>query len=130
MEVAMAIATEKGRLISAEKVQGTPVLNAKGEDLGHVAEIMIDKYSGRVAYAVLKYGSVLGLGGKLFALPWDVLKYDTRWNAYVVNIAEEKLRDAPSFDAANPPDMADPRWGKHIHAYYGLSASWLDASVG
>jgi sporulation protein YlmC with PRC-barrel domain len=82
----MAIAGEKGRLISADKVEGTAVLNAEGEDFGHVAEIMIDKPTGRVVYAVLKYGSVLGLGGRLFALPWDVLTHDTRWNGYVVNI--------------------------------------------
>jgi hypothetical protein len=126
----MAIAGEKGRLISADKVEGTAVLNAEGDDLGHIAEIMIDKPSGRVVYAVLKYGSVLGLGGKLFALPWDVLTYDTRWNGYVVNIPEERLKNAPSFDGADPPNMADLRWGKQIHDYYGSSASWLDASVG
>jgi sporulation protein YlmC with PRC-barrel domain len=126
----MAITNEKGRLISAEKVEGTSVVNARGEDLGHIAEIMLDKPTGRVAYAVLKYGSFLGLGGKLFALPWDVLTYDTRWGAYVVNIPEERLKSAPSFDEANPPDMADPRWGRQIHDYYGSSASWLDTSVG
>jgi sporulation protein YlmC with PRC-barrel domain len=126
----MAITDEKGRLISAEKVEGTSVVNARGEDLGHIAEIMLDKPTGRVAYAVLKYGSFLGLGGKLFALPWDVLKYDTHRSAYIVNIPEERLKNAPSFDEATPPDMADPRWGKQIHDYYGSSASWLDTSVG
>jgi sporulation protein YlmC with PRC-barrel domain len=58
----MAIAGEKGRLISADKVEGTAVVNPKGENLGHISEIMIDKVSGKVAYAVLKYGSVVGLG--------------------------------------------------------------------
>lgn len=129
----MATAGEKGRLISADKVEGTPVLNTKGGDLGHISEIMLDKPTGRVVYAVLKYGSMLGLGGKLFALPWDVLKYDTRLGGYVVDIPEDRLQNAPAFDASNPPDMADPRWGRQIHDYYGSSARWLDsldASVG
>jgi len=118
----MAIAGEKGRLISADKVEGTAVVNRKGDDLGHISEIMIDKITGKVAYAVLKYGSVLGLGGKLFALPWEVLKYDTAHDAYAVDIPEDRLKAAPSFDANNPPDMADPQWSKQIRDYYGVSA--------
>ena len=118
----VAIAGEKGRLILADKVEGTAVVNPKGENLGHVSEIMIDKITGKVGYAVLKYGSVMGLGGKLFALPWEVLKYDTHHDAYAVDIPEERLKQAPSFDANNPPDMADPRWSKQIRDYYGVSA--------
>jgi len=120
----MAIAGEKNRLISADKVEGTAVYNSKGEDLGHVSEIMIDKISGEVAYAVLKYGSVMGIGCKLFALPWNILKYDTRFGGYVVDIPEDRLKNAPSFDQDNPPDMADAGWTKQIHDYYGTSADW------
>jgi sporulation protein YlmC with PRC-barrel domain len=126
MESFMAIAGEKNRLISADKVEGTKVYNAKGEDLGHISEIMIDKLSGEVAYAVLKYGSVMGLGGKLFALPWDVLDYNTHFGGYVVDIPEERLKNAPSFDEDNPPDMADPSWNKQIHDYYGSAATWYE----
>ena len=118
----MAKVGETSRLISSEKVEGTPVVNKAGEDLGH--EIMIDKVSGQVAYAVLKYGSFLGLGGKLFALPWDVVKYDTRYDAYVVNLPEERLKNAPSFDATSRPDFADPTWGRKVHDYYGSRATW------
>jgi hypothetical protein len=63
----------------------------------------------------------LGLGGKHFALPWDLLKYDTRSEAYVVNIPQEQLKNAPSFGAESPPDMADPSWSKKIHDCYGYS---------
>ena len=69
---------ETTRLISSEKVTGSKVENTKGDNLGHIEEIMIDKICGRVGYAVLNYGSFLGMGGKLFALPWEILKYDTR----------------------------------------------------
>ena len=89
---------------------------------------MIDKISGRVGYAVLNYGSFLGMGGKLFALPWDILKYDTRRNAYVIGIPVEKLKAAPSFDTHAWPDMGDPAWGKAIHDYYGSPADWYLSS--
>ena len=79
---------------------------------------------GRVGYAVLNYGSFMGMGGKLFALPWDILKYDTRHDAYVIGIPEEKLKNAPSFDSGAWPNMGDPAWGKEIHDYYGSSADW------
>lgn len=115
---------ETSRLISSEKVSGSKVENTNGDNLGHIEEIMIDKTSGRVGYAVLKYGSFLGMGGKLFALPWDILKYDTRRDAYIVGIPEERLKNAPSFDANEWPDMSDRKFGKEIHDYYGSTADW------
>lgn len=120
----MGSGTEIGRLISSEKVEGTAVENAKGEDLGSIEEIMIDKVSGQVAYAVLKYGSFLGMGGKLFALPWDQLKYDKSREAYVVNIPQDRLRNAPSFDEDAEPNWSDPAWNKGLHDYYGSRANW------
>src|SRR5262249_25636492 len=89
---------ETSRLISSEKVSGTNVENTRGDSLGHIQGVMIDKRSGQVGYAVLKYGSFLGMGGKLFALPWEILKYDTQRDAYVIGIPEERLKNAPSFD--------------------------------
>lgn len=115
---------ETGRLISSEKVTGSNVENPNGDNLGHIEEIMIDKISGRVGYAVLNYGSFLGMGGKLFALPWDVLKYDTRRDAYVVGIPEEQLKNAPSFDQGTEPNWNDPQYAKDLHRYYGSAADW------
>jgi hypothetical protein len=131
MEIAMVTtvqpttsAKETFRLISSEKVAGSKVENTKGDSLGHIEEIMIDKNTGRVGYAVLKYGSFLGMGGKLFALPWETLKFDTRRDAYVIGIPEERLKNAPSFDDGAWPDMGDRAFGKEIHDYYGSSADW------
>ncbi|HUB95706.1 MAG TPA: PRC-barrel domain-containing protein [Stellaceae bacterium] len=117
-------ARETSRLISSDKVSGTNVENTRGTNLGHIQAVMIDKISGRVGYAVLKYGSFLGMGGKLFALPWETLKYDTRRDAYIVGIPEDRLKNAPSFDSASWPEMGDPAFGKSIHDYYGSSADW------
>jgi hypothetical protein len=132
MEISMATtvqpassAKETSRLISSEKVAGSKVENTKGDNLGHIEEIMVDKITGRVGYAVLNYGSFLGMGGKLFALPWDILKYDTRRDAYIIAIPEERLKNAPSFDANAWPDMGNRDFGKEIHTYYGSTADWL-----
>jgi sporulation protein YlmC with PRC-barrel domain len=115
---------ETTRLISSEKVAGTNVENTNGDSLGHIQEVMLDKRSGQVAYAVLKYGSFLGLGGKLFALPWDILKYDTRREAYVIGIPEERLQNAPSFDEGSEPAWGTADYDKQIHDYYGSKAAW------
>jgi hypothetical protein len=120
---------ETTRLIAADKVEGTPVESTNGDSLGHIHDIMIDKISGRVGYAVLKYGSFLGLGGKLFALPWDILKYDTRRNAYVVGVPVEKLKSAPSFDENRWPDLGSRAASEQIHDYYGSHADWYRSAL-
>ncbi len=117
---------ERGRLISSDKVEGTRVVNATGDDLGHISEIMIDKPTGQVAYAVLKYGSFVGLGGKLFAVPWDVLSYEPAEDAYVVDLPEDRLRDAPSMETTDRLDFSDSDRNRQIHAYYGSGADWYN----
>lgn len=122
----MATIGERGRLISSDKVEGTRVVNASGEDLGHISEIMIDKPTGQVAYAVLKYGSFVGLGGKLFAVPWDVLSYEPAQDAYVVDLPEDRLRDAPSLEPTDRMDLSDSSWNRQVHDYYGSRADWYN----
>jgi hypothetical protein len=117
-------AKEIGRLISSDKVEGTSVENPNGDSLGSIRDVMIDKISGQVAYAVLKYGAFLGMGGKLFALPWDQLTYDTTRGAYIVNIPQERLQNAPSFEESSQPDWSDPSWNRGLHDYYGSRANW------
>jgi PRC-barrel domain len=120
---------ETSRLISSEKVTGTSVENTNGDNLGSINEIMIDKISGKVGYAVLKYGSFMGMGGKLFALPWDMLKYDTSRDAYIVGIPVERLKGAPSYDEGTEPNWGDPQYAKDVHDYYGSQADWYRAGV-
>lgn len=117
-------AKETPRLISSAKVAGRRVENAKRDSLGSIEDVMIDKINGKVAYAVLKYGSFLGMGGKLFALPWDVLKYDAERDAYLINIPEERLKNAPSFDEKAWPDLSDRAYGKQVYDYYGTRGDW------
>ena len=109
-------------LMGADTLIGNDVYNKNSDDLGDITEIMLDMRSGRVAYAVLSFGGFLGMGDKLFAVPWAALKLDTVNKRFVLDVSKERLESAPGFDKAHWPDMADAAWQKDIHAYYGTSA--------
>lgn len=109
------------RLMGAETLLGNDVYNKQDEDLGDVKEIMLDVHNGKVSYAVLSYGGVLGFGEKLFAVPWDALKLDTLNKRFVLDINKERLADAPGFDKDHWPDMADQTWQGEVHSYYGTT---------
>ena len=109
------------RLMGANTLDGNDVYNKQDEDLGDVKEIMIDVPTGRVAYAVLSFGGFLGMGEKLFAVPWSALKLDTANKRFVLDVSKERLKEAPGFDKDAWPDMADPTWVKGIHSYYGVT---------
>ena len=109
------------RLMGAETLLGNDVYNKQDEDLGDIKEIMLDVPNGKVSYAVLSYGGVMGFGEKLFAVPWDALKLDTVNKRFVLDIAKERLADAPGFDKDDWPDMADQTWQGQVHSYYGTT---------
>jgi sporulation protein YlmC with PRC-barrel domain len=106
-------------MMGADTLVGNEVCNQKGEDLGEIKEIMLDMRSGRVAYAVLSFGGFLGLGEKLFAVPWNALILDTKNKRFVLNVEKDRLKGAPGFDKTQWPNMADQSWAKEIHSYYG-----------
>jgi hypothetical protein len=92
---------ETASLISASKVAGTAVYNTDGDKLGEIYDVMLDKRSGRIAYAIMSFGGVLGIGLRYHPLPWDSLKYDTRQRGYVVGITIKELEAQPEFDVAD-----------------------------
>ena len=112
-------------LIGADKVDGTAVYDTAGERLGEIHDVMIDKLSGRVAYAVLSFGGFLGLGEKYHPLPWNALKYDTSLGGYVVNLSREQLEGSPAYDDDDEPAWGDRAYEKGIHDYYGLPPYWM-----
>src|SRR5438445_12971392 len=83
------------RVLSASTLAGDRVKNAAGEDLGKIDELMIDIPTGRVAYAVLSFGGVLGLGDKLFAIPWRALRVDEDEKQFIFNVDKRQLENAP-----------------------------------
>jgi sporulation protein YlmC with PRC-barrel domain len=108
-------------MMSTGSLTGDDVYNSKGEDLGDIKEIMLDMRSGRVAYAVLSFGGFLGLGEKLFAVPWSALKLDHENKRFILNVEKDRLADAPGFDKDHWPNMADQAWAQGIHTYYGTT---------
>jgi sporulation protein YlmC with PRC-barrel domain len=110
------------QLMGADTLIGNDVYNLDGEDLGDIKEIMLDVPSGRIAYAVLSFSTFLGMGEKLFAVPWSALTLDTFEKRFVLNVDVDRLKNAPGFDKGHWPDMADSHWGKRIHEYYGVES--------
>ena len=113
-----------GIVLSGSSLKGDKVVNYQGEDLGKIEEIMIDLDRGRVAYVVLSFGGFLGVGDKLFAIPWQAFSVDTAQKRLVLNAKKELLEKAPGFDKNNWPDMADLSLGSTLYGYYGYKPYW------
>jgi sporulation protein YlmC with PRC-barrel domain len=107
------------RLMGADTLMGNDVYNPQGDDLGDIKEIMLEVHSGRVSYAVLSFGGFMGMGEKLFAVPWTALTLDTVNKRFTLNVQKDRLESAPGFDKDNWPNMSDQTWADTIHSYYG-----------
>jgi sporulation protein YlmC with PRC-barrel domain len=112
------------RLMTASTLAGDAVVNRQGEKLGSIDDIMIDVPSGRVAYAVMSSGGLLGIGDKLFAVPFNALTLDTDNKCFVLDVPRERIAQAPGFDQDHWPEMADAQWAQHVHGYYGTRPYW------
>ena len=112
------------RVMAASTLNGDSVRNSAGEDLGNVDEIMLDIPSGRIAYAVLSFGGVLGMGNKLFAVPWNSLVVDEDEKCFILDVDKSTLENAPGFDKDKWPDMSDSRWRSDLFRYYGAQPYW------
>ena len=117
--------THKGpgpHLMGANTLTGENVVNQKDEELGDIKEIMLDMRTGNVAYAVMSFGGFLGMGDKLFAVPWTALTLDTVNKRFVLAVERDHLVNAPGFDKDAWPDMTDAAWVNELHSYYGIKA--------
>ncbi len=110
--------------VKASSIIGTDVINRKGDNLGDIKEVVIDPSTGKVAYAVVSFGGFLGLGEKLFAVPFSAFVYDAKKNKYVLDITKERLEAAPGFNADHWPKMSDEQWNRDVYKYYGRSPYW------
>ena len=113
-----------GRLIAAKQVQGTAVYNAALEKLGSVEDVMIDKTSGRIAYAILSFGGFLGIGDRYYPLPWEKLTYNTEVGGYIVDIDRTVLEGAPSYADKTTAEWGDEAWARGVYTYYGVHPFW------
>lgn len=110
--------------LKASSMIGTNVVNLTGENLGDVEEVVIDPRTGKVAYAVISFGGFLGMGEKLFAVPFSALKYHVAKNEYSLVVSKERLKTAPGFDPDHWPAMSDEKWNREIYKYYERSPYW------
>jgi len=106
-------------VISSDKVEGTTVYNAAGDKLGTIDDLMIDKMSGQVRYAVMEFGGFLGMGTDRYPIPWAALKYDTGKDGYVVPLDKATLDGAPKYDDGSVPSY-DDQYTTSINRYYGF----------
>lgn len=105
-------------IISAGTLMGDSVRNSAGESLGKIEEIMIDVNNGKIAYAVLSFGGFLGIGDKLFAVPWDSLTLNSAAQEFILDVDKQVLENAPGFNKDNWPDMADTSWHTEIQNHW------------
>jgi hypothetical protein len=127
MQVASRKPAEMYGVVSASKIIGEAVVNRQNENLGEIHELVIDAREGRLAYAVLSFGGFMGMGKKLFALPWEAFEFASTENKLILNVDKEKLKAAPGFDKDTKwPDFADRTWGEGIYSYYGYAPYWKE----
>jgi len=119
----MKTSTLSTAAIPAKRVNGTEVYNSSGEHLGEIEDIMIDKPSGEVVYAIMSFGGFLGMGEKFHPLPWQVLHYDTSKDGYVVDLSKEQLKKAPAYSRDELSDN-DTLWRGKVFDYYDQPPYW------
>ena len=114
--------TSSSPVISSDRVKGTAVFGAEGRQIGTIDHLVIEKVSGKIVYAVMSFGGLLGLGQDHYPIPWAALSYDTSLGGYVTGITEEQLRGAP----VRPEDWTrDRQWEEATFTHYGLPYYWV-----
>lgn len=115
---------ESHDLIASDKVVGTAVYDMNGENVGSIERIILEKRGGRVAYAVMSFGGILGIGHEHYSLPWEMLDYNTDLSGFQVNITKEQVEGAPRYPAGQDYDWS-PESGRRVYDYYGIAPYWV-----
>jgi sporulation protein YlmC with PRC-barrel domain len=116
-------------IMAAATLDGNKVLTTDGEDVGNISDIMLDVQGGRIAYAVLKSGSFLGMGGTLYAIPWSALTLDTDNKCFHLDMTAQRIKEAPGFDKDHWPAFADEQWSTSVYSYYNRPPYWSEATA-
>jgi PRC-barrel domain len=111
-------------LIGSDKVEGTAVYRSNGERVGKIERVMIDKLTGKVAYAVMSFGGFMGIGEDNYPLPWSLLTYNPRLEGYEVNVSEQQLKGAPKYSKHESWDWSDRARERTVYAYYDVTPFW------
>lgn len=111
-------------LIASDKVEGTKVFDPRGEHIGSIERILVEKRSGKVSYAVLSFGGFLGIGHDHYPLPWSKLNYDESLGGYRIDVTKEQLEGAPRYDNEDD-DYWTAENGRRVYDYYGVAPYWI-----
>lgn len=111
-------------LIGSDKVEGIEVYRPGGDRVGIVDRVMIDKATGKVAYAVMSFGGFLGIGRDHYPVPWPLLTYNERLGGYEVNVTEAQLKKAPRFGAGEPWEYENRAQERALYSHYGVAPYW------
>jgi hypothetical protein len=109
---------ETASLIGSDKVEGTAVYGADEQRIGTLQRVMIDKISGKVAFAVTSFGGFLGIGEDYYPVPWPSLKYDTGLGGYRTGITINQLQGAPKYSRNTDWDWDDRARDRQVYDYY------------
>jgi sporulation protein YlmC with PRC-barrel domain len=103
----------------ASEIIGSNIENRQGENLGEIEDLVVDPATGRISYAVLSYGGVLGVGDRRTAVPFTALnpKPDDP-EKFVLNIERQRLEQAPSFESREWPNLNDPNYTRQVDEFY------------
>jgi len=115
----MKAADQKVVTKRVSKLIGQDVYNKDGKKIGDIKDVVFDGSENRISYMVVSYGGLMGLGDKLFALPFTA--FETRAvepDKMFLTVSEDTLKNGPGFDKANWPNMADPAMRAQIDAHY------------
>ena len=116
------------KVLSATTVIDDKVVSPTGEELGNLKELMLDMDAGRINYAVLSFGGFLGLGDKLFAIPWEALTLNAEDHSFTLNVDKEQLENAPGFDQDDWPNDVEyaDGWLSDLYSYYDYAPYWVE----
>ncbi len=120
----MPTATGHTSAIRAKKVLGTNVVDPRGNKIGTVEDVILDKQSNNILFAVIGFGGFLGMGEKYHPIPWSGLDYDERAGAYVVTYTKDQLQAAPagSIEELTRDDGMQLR--NRVYDYYKAPRYW------
>jgi hypothetical protein len=114
------MARETSGVVSVQRdALGKKVLNYENEHVGKITDVIVDCATGHVTYAIMSFSGFLGIGDKLFAVPWVSLSFDPEHKAFLMKADKELLKSAPGFDDSNWPDLSDPLRRAENYRYYG-----------
>lgn len=114
---------ESHDLIASDKVEGTKVYSANGEHIGSIKRLILEKRGGRVAYAVLGFGGLFGIGDDHYPLPWSKLNYDEDLGGYRTDLTKQQVEGAPHYREGDDYDWS-PEGGRRVYDYYGVTPYW------